>query len=121
MDFPSCGQANEDAKESWAKSQSYNLYRKINSIYLVVKNLQSVPPAVAGGSNHRTATVVVGRVNPPATAGGTDCLLPGRNLRDKSSIFLKPAGVVEPDQVFFEDLELLLTDAGADLAEDLFL
>src|SRR4051794_27016700 len=28
----SCGQASEDATEAWAKSQSYNLYRKIKRI-----------------------------------------------------------------------------------------
>src|SRR5262245_29548856 len=28
----SCGQASEDATEAWAKSQSYNLYRKIKCI-----------------------------------------------------------------------------------------
>src|ERR1044072_3437070 len=29
MEYPSRGQANEDATEGWANSQSYNLYRKI--------------------------------------------------------------------------------------------
>src|SRR6476659_3715184 len=33
MGFPSCGQANEDATEGWANSQSYNLYRKIDCFY----------------------------------------------------------------------------------------
>src|SRR6185369_3997667 len=33
MGFPSCGQATENATEGWAKSQSYNLYRKIKIKY----------------------------------------------------------------------------------------
>jgi hypothetical protein len=32
MGYPSCGQATENATAAWAKSQSYNLYRKIKII-----------------------------------------------------------------------------------------
>src|ERR1044072_10030047 len=41
MGFPSCGQANENATEGWANSQSYNLYGKIKNILAAIRGLIS--------------------------------------------------------------------------------
>ncbi len=91
--------AREDAKESWAKSQSYNLYRKINSIY-----------------RKRQATDYA-----ESFLCSLWLVLLAWDLSDKTRVSVILAGVVEPDQIFFERVELCLADAGADLAEDFFL
>src|SRR6185369_12906655 len=70
MGFPSCGQANEDATEGWANSQSYNLYRNIDCFYPQITQIICVI-----------------------------CGLLSRHLRDSAGILLKLAGVIQTCEI----------------------